>query len=587
MTIDTEVLKVLPVAIYVTDADGRITFYNEAAAEFWGVRPELNSDQWCGSWRLYTPDGEPMPHDGCPMALTLKSGKQVLGEAVAERPDGTRVRFQAFPSPIRDRAGQLTGAVNLLADITERHQNEAALSRIAAIVSSSDDAIVTKTLSGRITSWNQSAVRIFGYEEKEIIGQQINIIVPPELQDEEKNILARIARGEHIDHFETVRLAKDGRRIDISLTISPLHDKTGKIIGASKVARDITEKKRSEELQRLLLGELNHRVKNTLAIVQSIATQTLRRAASPEEFAKSFSGRVQALARAHTLFTRDAWQGADVADIVREQVMDDENELRISCAGPSIVLDPQAALSLSMILHELGTNARKYGALSVSGGRLSVEWELRDKDLTLLWIERDGPLVHPPLRQGFGTMLIERGLKAHDGETKIRYEPDGVTCDIRLPAPKNTQVGFSLPMPLNKQRASSLARQPDLAGLKGKRILVIEDEPLVSVDIETILSESGFAVAGPAVNVAHARRMIETETFDGALVDANLDGSPVDELASALVSREIPFVFLTGYGRESLPNAFRHASMIEKPFTREQLVSAMGKALNPESDGSA
>lgn len=474
-----------------------------------------------------------------------------------------------------------------MADITERHQNEAALSRIAAIVSSSDDAIVTKTLSGRITSWNQSAVRIFGYEENEIIGQPISIIVPPELQDEEKRILARIARGEHIDHFETVRLAKDGRRVDISLTISPLHDKTGKVIGASKVARDITEKKRTEELQRLLLGELNHRVKNTLAIVQSIATQTLRRAASPEEFAKSFSGRVQALARAHTLFTRDAWRGADVADIVREQVMDDENELRISCAGPSIVLDPQTALSLSMILHELGTNARKYGALSVSGGRLSVEWELRDKDLTLRWVERDGPLVHPPLRQGFGTMLIERGLKAHDGETKIRYEPDGVACDIRLPAPKNAQIGFSLPMRLNGQPASFLAQQPDHAALKGKRILVIEDEPLVSMDIETILSESGFAVAGPAANIAHARRMIETETFDGALVDANLDGQPVDELASALVSRGIPFVFLTGYGRESLPNAFRHASMIEKPYTREQLISAMGKALNPESDRSA
>lgn len=587
MTIDTEILKVLPVAIYVTDAVGRITFYNEAAAEFWGVRPELNSDQWCGSWRLYTPDGEPMPHDGCPMALTLKSGKQVLGEAVAERPDGTRVRFQAFPSPIRDRAGQLTGAVNLLADITERHQNEAALSRIAAIVSSSDDAIVTKTLSGRVTSWNQSAVRIFGYEEKEIIGQPINIIVPPELQDEEKRILARIARGEHIDHFETVRLAKDGRRVDISLTISPLHDKTGKVIGASKIARDITEKKRSEELQRLLLGELNHRVKNTLAIVQSIATQTLRRAASPEEFAKSFSGRVQALARAHTLFTRDAWQGADVADIVREQVMDDENEQRISCAGPSIVLDSQTALSLSMILHELGTNARKYGALSVSGGRLSVEWELRDKDLMLHWIERDGPLVHPPLRQGFGTMLIERGLKAHEGETKIRYEPDGVACDIRLPAPKNTQTGFSLPMPLNGQPPSFLARQLDHADLRGKRILVIEDEPLVSMDIETILSESGSEVVGPAGNIAHAQRIIETETFDGALVDANLGGHPVNELASALVSRNIPFMFLTGYGRESLPNAFRHASMIEKPYTREQLISAMGKVLNPESDGNA
>lgn len=164
--------------------------------------------------------------------------------------------------------------------------------------------IVTKTLTGHITSWNKSATRIFGYEEKEIIGLPINIIVPPELQDEEKEILSRIGRGEHIDYYETVRVAKDGRRVNVSPTVSPLHDKNGKIIGASKVARDITEKKRAEEMQQLLLGELNHRVKNMLAIVQSIATQTLRRAPSPEEFTKSFTGRVQALARAHAVHPR-------------------------------------------------------------------------------------------------------------------------------------------------------------------------------------------------------------------------------------------------------------------------------------------
>jgi PAS domain S-box-containing protein len=167
-----ELLEALPVAVYMTDAEGRITFFNQAAADLWGHRPELGSDQWCGSWRLYWPDGRPMAHDQCPMALTLKEGRPVRGvEAIAERPDGTRVNFLPFPTPLRDSSGRLTGAINLLMDITERHQAEIESARLAAIVTSSDDAIVSKTLDGRITSWNAAAARIFGYQASEIVGR--------------------------------------------------------------------------------------------------------------------------------------------------------------------------------------------------------------------------------------------------------------------------------------------------------------------------------------------------------------------------------------------------------------------------------
>src|ERR1700747_947856 len=170
----TELLEALPVAVYTTDAEGRITFYNEAAAELWGHRPQLGSDQWCGSWRLYWPDGRPLPHDECPMAVTLKEGRPVRGvEAVAERPDGTRVNFLPYPTPLRDASGRLTGGINLLMDLTERHANEARASLLAAIVAPSDDAIVSKTLEGRVTSWNAAATRLFGYAPEEMIGQPI------------------------------------------------------------------------------------------------------------------------------------------------------------------------------------------------------------------------------------------------------------------------------------------------------------------------------------------------------------------------------------------------------------------------------
>src|SRR3546814_3412713 len=215
-----------------------------------------------------------MRHDECPMAVTLREGRAAQGsEAVAERPDGTRVPFAPYPSLLRNASGRVIGAINLLIDLTDRDHAEIGLARLAAIVAFSDDAIISKTLQGRITSWNAGAVRIFGYEADEIVGQPITRIIPPELRGEEEEILAKLQRGERIDHFDTVRIAKDGRRVDISLTVSPLRDRTGKVVGASKVARDISERKQNEQLQRLLLDELNHRVKNTLAMIQAIAAQ--------------------------------------------------------------------------------------------------------------------------------------------------------------------------------------------------------------------------------------------------------------------------------------------------------------------------
>src|SRR5262249_47305333 len=154
----TELLEALPVAVYTTDAEGRITYYNEAAAELWGRRPQIGTSQWCGSCKIYWPDGRSLPHDECPMAVTLKTGQPVRGvEAIAERPDGTRVNFLPYPTPLRDASGRLTGAINLLLDISERHTNEVHAARLAAIVATSDDAIVSKTLEGRVTSWNAAA----------------------------------------------------------------------------------------------------------------------------------------------------------------------------------------------------------------------------------------------------------------------------------------------------------------------------------------------------------------------------------------------------------------------------------------------
>ena len=220
-----EVIEALPAAIYTTDKDGCITFYNEAAEAMWGRSPRLGDDQWCGSWKLYWPDGTPLPHDECPMAIALKTGKPVRGvEAVAERPDGTRVPFAPYPTPIFDASGELVGAVNMLVDLTDRKAAEENAQRLASIVQSSDDAIISKDLNGIINSWNRGAERLFGYTSEEVIGKPITILIPPERVDEEPSILARLRRGERIDHYETVRRRKDGSLVDISLSVSPIYE---------------------------------------------------------------------------------------------------------------------------------------------------------------------------------------------------------------------------------------------------------------------------------------------------------------------------------------------------------------------------
>jgi PAS domain S-box-containing protein len=253
-----EMLDALPGAVYITDAEGRLTYFNQAAVEFSGRVPELGSDQWCVSWKLYYPDGRPMPHEECPMAIAIKEGRPVRGvEAIAERPDGTRIWFVPYPTPLRDTAGRVVGGINMLMDITERRRAEEALrqvaefqAKLAAIVEFSDDAIISKSLDGIITSWNRGAERLFGYTAEEAIGQAITILFPPDRFHEEAGILERIRRGEPIDHFETVRRRKDGTLVDVSLSISPVRGADGRIVGISKIVRDITERKRAEELER-------------------------------------------------------------------------------------------------------------------------------------------------------------------------------------------------------------------------------------------------------------------------------------------------------------------------------------------------
>ena len=578
-------LESLPTPVYTTDALGHVTFFNNAAADLAGRRPEIGIDQWCITWRLYKPDGTPLPHDECPMAVALKEKRVVRGEEIiAERPDGSRARVIPYPTPLFDKSGELIGAINMLVDISARYETEQELARLGAVVASSDDAVIGMNLEGLITHWNSGATQLYKYEPQEMIGKPILRIVPPELRAEEAEILEKLKQGERVKNYETERIGKDGRRLSISLSASSLRNEKGLVIGIIKVGRDISERKQAEQLQQLLLNELNHRVKNTLATVQAIAQQTVRSAKSPSDFAAGFTSRLQALSKAHNLLTQSSWHGADLLPLIREQLMDE----RVSFAGPSVMLDPQVALHLSMVLHELATNAQKYGSLSVTRGGVSLNWSVQnagnneEPTLLLKWQERDGPAVAAPTKRGFGTNLIQQSIQSHGGEAIMNYGSEGVSCEIKLPYSQEKSSKIKTYETPVHGLESGPARA--ITSIEGKRILIVDDEPLLLMDLEETLANSGCVIVGPASSVAQAKVLISDAEFDAALLDVNLGGQRVDDLAAALTQRNIPFAFVTGYGREGLPQSFQHAPLIGKPFSQQQLFEVVRQLVGPKAN---
>jgi PAS domain S-box-containing protein len=311
-------------------------------------------------------------------------------------------------------------------------QNAERVLWLASVVESSDDAIITRNLDGIITSWNKSAERLFGYTAEEVIGRPVLILFPPERRDEETAILDRIKRGERIDHYETIRQRKDGNLIDISLTVSPIKSAQGKIVGASKIARDVTERKRNDERIVMLAREDEHRIKNILATVQ--ATVSRSHADTADGLKRVIEGRIMALAKIHDLFVKSRWTGADLATIAAQELgpYRGEDEARVRIDGPHVFLAPNTAQGIAVALHELATNAAKYGSLSVAKGQVEVTWSgTPDGRLILHWTESGGPRANKPTRQGFGTSVIEQMIRQQlKGETHFDWRTEGLACEI-------------------------------------------------------------------------------------------------------------------------------------------------------------
>ena len=440
----SDMLNALPGAIYATDPEGRLTFYNEAAANLWGFHPTLGEKEWYGAWRLYWPDGRPMAFDECPMASALKQGRPINGaEAITERPDGTRISFLAYPTPLRDEMGVLLGALNMLVDITERKRAQHIAAQLASIVETSDDAIISKNLDGTINTWNRGAERLFGYTKEEIVGKSVKTLIPEDRHDEEPEIISRIRRGERVDPYETVRQRKDGSLVDISLSVSPIKDSDGRIVGASKIARDITDRKRHQAEQDLLFAEMSHRIKNLFAVTNGLVTLSARAAKTPADMAEALRGRIEALSRAHGLTRIGLIDTSDInEDITLHALIQaifapylNTGAERLVVSGCDLSIRKSAITSLALLLHEFATNAVKHGALSSPVGRIHVGCSADDNVLRLKWHEQGGPPVNDlPSHKGFGSALAQRTVTGQFGGLLSEdWRTEGLVIDLTLP----------------------------------------------------------------------------------------------------------------------------------------------------------
>jgi PAS domain S-box-containing protein len=374
--------------------------------EFIELRSRLSNERyWSGELRHTCRDGHEVIVDSRMQLLSDDTVLEVNRDATAHK--------------------QIEGALR---------ETENRLRWLASIVESSDDAIVSKNLDGIITSWNRGAERIFGYPAGQAIGQPITIVIPQDRQDEERAILTRIRRGERVDHFETVRQRRDGSLIVVSLTVSPVKNAGGKILGASKIARDITEQKRSQEQIAILAREAEHRSKNLLASVQ--ATVNLSWSDTSEGLKQAIEGRIRALANVHSLFFETRWIGAELSSLATQELAPySEAETRVHIEGPQILLKPDIAQAVAVILHELATNAAKYGALSTSLGQIDLKWSHEtDGRLIVRWTEKGGPEVQTPTRQGFGTRVIERMVSQLGGKARFEWRAGGLVCEVALRA---------------------------------------------------------------------------------------------------------------------------------------------------------
>jgi len=445
-------------------------------------------------------------------------------------------------------------------------------------------------LAEDVLYFSDEAARIFGAragawpaQRGEILYSRLSPLDREAVREEVSNTL-RKGRPLEIEHRALRK--SDGREIWVFTAGWPVMGPEGELQRVLGVSQDISERKAAEAQRETLVAELDHRVKNVLASVQSLALQSARKASSLDGFLKTFAGRLKSMASAHTLLTATRWRGAALRFIVAAE-LGGLAPGQTRWEGPEdLVLTPRATNALSLALHELATNAVKFGALSTDRGQVDVRWRLRrDGGFELQWLESGGPPVSPRSRNGFGSTLLEKVTgRELNGEARVEYLPGGVRAiiggdkSVIVPSvPPGLEPVVQPPASPKIEGASTGDGARSRAGkIKGLRLMIVEDALLLSLELEAGLTEAGAKVVAQAADVEEALRMMETQ-IDAAVLDANLNGQSVAPVAEALQARGVPFIFATGYGdNQAGPQGF-DAPTIRKPYDVTQVAAALAE----------
>lgn len=439
-----EILADLPCGVVSTLADGTILRVNETFLNWTGL-PSNVVDEGRRFQELLTVPGRIFYETHFAPLLLMQGGVREVA-CQLKRVDKEPVHV-LLNSIVVEGRGDLPRIIRTVVfDATDRFKYEQELRRgrnesrqLAAIVNASSDAIVSAGLDSVVRTWNPGATRMFGYTEAEAVGRSVDdLIVPEDRKLERETKYGRIRAGETVLFSDTERHRKDGRLVPVEITATPIVDDHGRVIAASLIFRDISERKLAEEKQQILMGELNHRVKNLLAVVQVVVRQTAS-VSDAATFGIKLSERLLGLAACQDLLVQTNWQGAELTELISAQLAHfrDMIGVRIFIEGPDFNVSPNVAQGLGMALHELATNAAKYGALSNSTGCVKISWQIRDEPTALFsiqWLEYDGPLVEAPTKEGFGTKVIRRMAEASmKGKVSLDWEPDGLRWRLEAP----------------------------------------------------------------------------------------------------------------------------------------------------------
>ncbi|HKK29055.1 MAG TPA: PAS domain-containing protein [Alphaproteobacteria bacterium] len=603
------ILQHLPVGVWITDPHGRIIDTNAEAERIWrGEAPAVpgteespgpGTEEYDGypAWEAAT--GRPLSAEEYPVAQALATGK-IAGpvELTIRRFDGSEGTVMVSAAPVRDDGHRLLGVVGINRDITERGRLQKALreseARLSTILEHAPIGIGLFDEEGRWLFTNP------------VLAPLADDFILCRSPDAEKKWRVVDDSGQHVplDQWPGVRALRGETALEgldfatnesgaerwLRVFAAPILDNgldNGAVRQGIAIIQDVTERKQAEEHQRMLMAELDHRVKNVLAVVQSVANQSLRNSGghAPEQLI----GRLAALAQAHTLLADNRWHGASLVHLVTQAISPyrggDLGE-RISISGPDLQVSPKPAQTLAMAFHELATNAAKYGALSGSAGRVDIEWRLRRDEgnslLHLVWRETGGPVIMAaPEKQGFGSMLIQRSLSYElEGKADLDYRPSGLVASFELPLARLMRAKRPLDWPSSAGGRDTAAIPHQCGDIAGKRVLVVEDQHLVADQLSEALRAADCIVLGPAPSLDQGLRLAKAERPDLAVLDVNLDGEVVWPLAEMLRARGIPFVFATGYADMiQTPETLGNAPRIAKPVNSDELLATLSALL--------